>query len=346
VFLTGHTGFKGSWLAHWLVLMGAEVTGYALEPYTAKDNYVVSDLDASVDSVIADVRNAERLAEAVSAARPEIVIHMAAQPLVRYSYEHPSETYEVNVLGTANLLDAVRETGSVAATIVVTSDKCYRNNEWTWGYRETDALGGHDPYSSSKAAAELLVDSYRSSFFAPDDRPLASVRAGNVIGGGDWAADRLVPDIARALIAGDEIAIRNPASTRPWQHVLEPLGGYLLLGAKLLGEGTRYAEAWNFGPSDDANVSVGAVADMMVEAWGGGRWEHTGETGAVHEAGLLALDCSKARHLLGWRPVLTVREAVGWTAEWYKTSVDAPEMRSVGARHIEAYEALVNEAWV
>jgi len=346
VFVTGHTGFKGSWLTQWLALAGAHVTGYALEPYTDRDQFVVAGVeDLMTRSIIGDVRDAENLAAAILQVRPDIVFHLAAQPIVRYSYEHPAETFEVNVTGTAHVLDAARACDSVAAAVVITSDKCYRNNEWEWGYRENDVLGGHDPYSASKACAELLSSSYRDSFFAPAGRALATTRAGNVIGGGDWATDRIVPDIVRALEDGQPVGVRNPASTRPWQHVLEPLGGYLMLGARMLDDATSFSEAWNFGPDADAVVPVGDLVDAAVSAWGSGSWEHTGEAGAVHEAGLLALECAKARRRLGWSPALSVNDAVAWTMEWYRGRLDGADMREVSSAQIAEYERRIAEVW-
>lgn len=346
VLVTGHTGFKGSWLASWLAGAGARVVGYALEPYTERDNYVVASVEQDLEeSIIADVRDADAILSAVARHRPEVVFHLAAQPLVRYSYEHPAETYGVNVLGTVSLLDAVRAVDSVVATIVITSDKCYRNKEWYWGYRETDALGGHDPYSASKAAVEIAVASYRDSYFTPAGRALASVRAGNVIGGGDWSSDRVVPDAIRALEAGQPIGIRNPESTRPWQHVLEPLGGYLRLGARMLAGASAPFGAFNFGPDSSAIVPVKNLANEIVSGWGVGSWEHVGDGTPVHEAGLLALDCSKARHELGWHPLLDWREAVGWTVEWHRALYDGSDVRAVVGRQIAEYETRAAAAW-
>lgn len=344
--VTGHTGFKGSWLAHWLTVAGARVVGYALAPYTEDDNFVVSGIgDGLAASVIADVRDPVALGEVFAEHRPEVVFHLAAQPLVRYSYENPAETFHVNVVGAANVLDAVRATDSVAATVVITSDKCYRNNEWWWGYREADTLGGHDPYSASKAAEEMVVGCYRDSYFDPAGRPLASTRAGNVIGGGDWAEHRIVPDAARALRAGVPVAVRNPSSTRPWQHVLEPLGGYLLLAQRMLADPGSHADAYNFGPDASAVVTVGELVEEIVARWGGGAWEHAGGEGSVHEAGLLSLDCSKARHELGWTPLLSWREAVAWTVEWYRAHADGSDPRKVAEAQIAEYEERASAAW-
>ncbi len=346
VLVTGHTGFKGSWMTEWLVRSGARVVGLALEPYTARDNFVAcGTADRMADSAIVDVRDAAGVSAFVARHRPDLVFHLAAQPLVRLSYEQPADTFAVNVVGACNVLDAVRACDSVRATIVITSDKCYRNNEWVWGYRETDALGGHDPYSASKAAEEVAVASYRDSFFSTGGRGLASVRAGNVIGGGDWAADRIVPDSVRALMAGTPIPVRNPASTRPWQHVLEPIGGYLLLAGRMLAEPGRFGEAFNFGPGPDATITVGELADLLVAAWPAGSWEHTGEQDAVHEAGWLALDCSKALRTLGWKPLLSVDEAVDWTIEWYRTLDGGGDCREVVGRQIDDYSRRADRAW-
>jgi CDP-glucose 4,6-dehydratase len=346
VLVTGHTGFKGSWLTQWLLRARARVVGLALPPYTPNDNFVVCGTEADMAaSAVIDVRDRDAVMSFVADQSPDVVFHLAAQPLVRLSYEAPSDTFATNVVGCCNLLDAVRACDSVEATVVITSDKCYRNNEWVWGYRETDTLGGHDPYSASKAAEEIVVASYRDSFFAPAGRHLASVRAGNVIGGGDWAADRIVPDAVRALMAGEPLGVRNPGSTRPWQHVLEPLGGYLLLAGRMLTEPGVLDDAFNFGPAEDATITVGELADKVVADWGSGSWQHTGESDAVHEAGWLALDCSKAHRTLGWRPLLTVDEAVAWTIEWYRALADGGECRDVVDRQIDEYERRAAASW-
>jgi CDP-glucose 4,6-dehydratase len=345
VLVTGHTGFKGSWLCSWLARRGAKVVGYALEPYTPRDNYYAAAVEPLLErSAIGDIRDADRLRGVVAEHHPEVVFHLAAQPLVRLSYERPSETLEVNVVGTANLLDAVRLDGNSRATVVITSDKCYQNNEWPWGYREVDTLGGRDPYSASKAAAELVVSCYRDSYFANANMPLASTRAGNVIGGGDWSADRLVPDAVRALEAGEPIAVRNPASTRPWQHVLEPLGGYLLLAARMMADPEKFTRAYNFGPDAASVHSVGDLCDKMVARWGSGAWTEVGHTGG-HEAGLLALDCARSRSELGWRPLLSVDEAVSWTIEWYRRRFDGADVRSLVGDQIDEYEARAESMW-
>lgn len=341
VFVTGHTGFKGSWLSLWLSEMGATVAGYALEPYTAEDVFVVAGAESVLQRhTLADVRDAETLATAVISFSPDLVLHLAAQPLVRLSYERPAETYDTNVVGTANLLDAVRAAGH-AATVVVTSDKCYRNLERVEPYTEDDALGGHDPYSSSKACQELVTSAYRDSFFAPVGREAAlkTVRAGNVIGGGDWAADRIVPDAVRALRAGDSVPVRNPDSVRPWQHVLEPLGGYLTLAARMLSGDAPASPAYNFGPDAAASTTVGSLMDVFVDEWGTGEWIHTPQPGAVHEAALLTLDAGLARRELGWAPVLSAEECVAWTAGWYRGLVDGADMPELTRQQIAVYSS-------
>ena len=326
VFVTGHTGFKGAWLSLWLSRLGARVTGYALAPSTEPSAFVAGGVrDVLATHHEADIRDGERLVQAMRACAPDVVLHLAAQPLVRASYEQPRETFDVNVVGTASVLDAVRALGRPCAVVVVTSDKCYDNREHVFGYRETDPLGGLDPYSASKGAAEIVVASYRQSFFPPErvrthGVKLASVRAGNVIGGGDWAQDRIVADIARSLSSGRPVPVRNPRSLRPWQHVLEPLGGYLLLAARMQAapDDARLADAWNFGPSSVEVVTVGALADLFIAAWGSGNWQDVSLDGQPHEARLLRLSIDKAVTMLGWRPRWTVAEAVRRTALWYR----------------------------
>ena len=332
VFVTGHTGFKGSWLSLWLTRLGARVTGYALPPSTDPNAFAA----LGVREILSahhegDIRDGTRLNQAMSACAPDVVLHLAAQPLVRASYLEPRETFEVNVVGTASVLDAVRALGRPCAVVVVTSDKCYDNREQVFGFRESDALGGLDPYSASKGAAELVVASYRHSFFAPEcvlehGVRLASVRAGNVIGGGDWAQDRIVADIARSLSRGQPVPVRNPRSLRPWQHVLEPLGGYLLLAARMLvaPDDTTLGDAWNFGPSSVEVVTVGELVDLFVSAWGSGSWQDASLAGQPHEARLLRLSIDKAVALLGWRPRWSVRQAVRRTALWYRHFYDHP----------------------
>ncbi|MDE6515530.1 MAG: CDP-glucose 4,6-dehydratase, partial [Bacteroidales bacterium] len=324
VLLTGHTGFKGSWLAIWLHEMGAEVVGLALDPGSERDNYVLSGIGGKLKADLrVDIRDAAQVKAVFAEYRPEIVFHLAAQPLVRLSYECPAETYETNVMGTVHVLEAVRATPSVKVAVMVTTDKCYENKEQIWAYRENEPMGGYDPYSSSKGAAEIAISSWRRSFFNPGQygqhgKSVASVRAGNVIGGGDWAADRIVPDCIRALEAGQPIGIRSPKAVRPWQHVLEPLGGYLLLAQKMWEEPTRYCEGWNFGPETTGVTTVWEVAEAIVKAYGQGRLQDLSEPDAVHEAQLLMLDISKARYRLGWRPRLNLAQTVELTVDWYK----------------------------
>ena len=339
VLLTGHTGFKGSWLTAWLRDAGAEVTGYALAPEDGSPSlFELAGLSDGIDSVIADIRDRGALDATVMRARPSIVFHLAAQSLVRRSYAEPVRTFDVNVTGTAQLLDAVRHQASVRAVVVVTSDKCYENREWARGYREDDALGGHDPYSNSKACTELVTAAFRNSFFH-EGVALASARAGNVIGGGDWALDRLVPDLVRAAAAGVPAKIRNPRATRPWQHVLEPLGAYLLLAEKLVDEGARYAEAWNFGPAAEDIVAVEEVLERVTARWKAARWTQDPRS-HPHEARLLALDCSKAAERLGWRPRRHLDEAVEWTVDWYQAWLEKRDLQRLSLEQIERFAAL------
>ena len=320
VLVTGHTGFKGSWLTIWLKELGAEVTGYALDPWTPRDNFVVSGISDSIYDVRGDIRDNDRLFKVFAEYRPEIVFHLAARAWVLDCYKHPKETYDVNVGGTVNILDNCRFSDSVKSVIIVTSDKCYddnlRNGGRFGGYRENDHLGGLDPYSSSKACAELVTAAYRASFL--NDKGLATVRAGNVIGGGDWCAHRIVPDCIRALEAGIPIRVRNPLASRPWQYVLEPLAGYLLLGARLIENPSAYSEAWNFGPADDSIIRVRDLVELILEYWGDGTWEAVGETNTPYEAAFLALNSHKAETKLGWRPRLNIQDAVRQTVAWYK----------------------------
>jgi CDP-glucose 4,6-dehydratase len=326
VLVTGHTGFKGSWLTLWLHELGAELTGIALDPETKPNHWDL--LKLPVRDVRLDIRNAERLAAAVAEARPEIVFHLAAQPLVRRSYRAPLDTWASNVIGTSNLLDACRRVSGLKAVVAVTTDKVYQNNERPLGYRESDALGGYDPYSASKAATELVIDSYRKSFFTDEESPLiASARAGNVIGGGDWSEDRLIPDIARATARGESVEIRSPQATRPWQHVLECLAGYLTLGQRLLNGEAAFAEAWNFGPEASDNRSVSEVLDAMRAHWPEFSW-HMSAKSHPHEAKLLYLDVAKARSRLNWRPVWTLEEALKNAATWYKAHLSGHKLPS------------------
>lgn len=323
VLVTGHTGFKGSWLSIWLYELGAEVIGYSQDPYTEKDNFVLSDLSNKIIDIRGDIRDRKHLREVFDKYQPEVVFHLAAQPLVRLSYEIPVETYETNLMGTINILEEIRNSKSVKAGIMITTDKCYDNKEQIWGYRENEAFGGYDPYSSSKGACEIAIQSWIKSFFNPKDyekhgKSIASVRAGNVIGGGDWAKDRIVPDCIRALEAGKDIEIRSPKSIRPWEHVLEPLSGYLLLGQKMLEEPIKYCEGWNFGPTLDAIVNVWEVASNIVKYYEKGNLKDVSDPNALHEAKLLLLDITKARFELGWKPTLTIEQSIELTTEWYK----------------------------
>lgn len=315
VLLTGHTGFKGSWLALWLTELGAEVTGIALKPETEPNHWDLLKLD--IDDRRADIRDALALQKIFAEKKPEIVFHLAAQPLVRRSYRDPLETWSTNVMGTANVLEACRFTETVGAIVVVTTDKCYENQEWPWGYRENDRLGGHDPYSASKAGAELVATSYRKAFFSSENSPLlATARAGNVIGGGDWSEDRLIPDLVRATTHNLSLEIRSPNATRPWQHVLESLSGYLLLGQKLMGGCKELAESWNFGPEAEGNRSVAEVLGKLGMHWRDMHW-HITDMPQPHEATLLYLDSAKARSKLNWQPVWGIDAALAKTAEWY-----------------------------
>lgn len=322
VFLTGHTGFKGSWLAYWLTRMGARVTGYALAPETDPNHLGLLNLE--IDSIEGDIRDRESLSKAIAQTKPSIVFHMAAQPFVRRSYREPLETFETNVMGTANLLDACRKTDSIKTIVNITSDKCYENREWVWGYRETDPMGGYDPYSASKGCAELLTSSWRNSFFPVSEYGrahhilLASVRAGNVIGGGDWGEDRLIPDIVRATVANEPVVIRSPRAVRPWQHVLEPLSGYLLLGQQLLDGKADCADSWNFGPESDAGITVQTVVESVKSFWDSFNYEITPAITDHHEAGLLRLDCSKARFRMGWHGIWNAEKTFDKTIGWYR----------------------------
>jgi CDP-glucose 4,6-dehydratase len=338
VLVTGHTGFKGGWLALWLASMGARVMGYALAPSTQPSLWQYSEGYSGLSSTIADVRDLATLSETVKTFHPEIVFHLAAQALVRASYDDPVGTYSSNVMGTVHVLEAVRRMPGVRAVVVVTSDKCYENREWVWGYRESEPMGGHDPYSNSKGCAELVTAAYRSSYFsAAGSAAVASARAGNVIGGGDWAADRIVPDIVRAAIAGEPVRIRNPNATRPWQHVLEPLSGYLQLAEGLWNAPTAHAEGWNFGPAEDDAVPVGNIVSTVSRLWGpAARW--VADKGPhPHEAHYLKLDSSKARTQLGWRPRLGLAAALEWTVEWYKTQAQGGDARALTLAQIERY---------
>lgn len=324
VLVTGHTGFKGSWLSIWLHELGAEVVGVAQNPFSERDNFVLSGIGKRMKADIrADIRDVERMKEIFREYQPEIVFHLAAQPLVRLSYEIPVETYQTNVMGTINILEAIRATDSVKVGVMITTDKCYENKEQIWGYRENEPMGGYDPYSSSKGAAEIAIASWRSSFFNPDrygkhGKSIASVRAGNVIGGGDWALDRIIPDCIKALEAGKPIEIRSPKAVRPWQHVLEPLSGYMLLAQKMWNEPTRYCEGWNFGPRAESISTVWEVATKVVENYGSGELKDLSDPNALHEAKLLMLDISKAKFRLGWEPRMDIGQCMEQVVDWYK----------------------------
>lgn len=324
VLVTGHTGFKGSWLCIWLHKLGAEVIGVGLDPYSEKDNFVLSRIGNKITDIRADIRAGQKMKEIFKQYQPEIVFHLAAQPLVRLSYEIPVETYETNVMGTINIMEAIRATESVKVGVMITTDKCYDNKEQMRGYKEEDPFGGYDPYSSSKGACEIAIQSWRRSFFNPEDYgnkhhvSLASVRAGNVIGGGDWAKDRIIPDCIRALEADKLIEIRSPKAVRPWEHVLEPLSGYMLLASKMWEEPTKYCEGWNFGPEADSVLTVWDVATNLVQSFGHGELKDVSDPNALHEANLLMLDITKAKTRLGWSPRLNALQTIDIVADWYK----------------------------
>ncbi len=343
VFVTGHTGFKGSWLCLWLQQLGAEVTGYSLQPPTTPSLFDVAKVAQGMKSIFGDIRDGEILTQAMQAASPDIVIHMAAQSLVRYSYTAPVETYSTNVMGTVLLFEAVRKTASVRVVVNITSDKCYENKEWVWGYRENEAMGGYDPYSSSKGCAELVASSYRSSYFNPAEYErhgvaIASARAGNVIGGGDWALDRLIPDILLAIQAGKPVKIRSPHAIRPWQHVLEPLSGYLQLAQKLFEDGANYAEAWNFGPSDEDAKPVQWIVEQLTQLWGeDAHWELDAKP-HPHEAHYLKLDCSKAKSRLGWYPHWGLGQTLEAIIDWYRAYQAGENMHAKTIEQIQFYQ--------
>ncbi|WP_028007999.1 CDP-glucose 4,6-dehydratase [Solimonas flava] len=344
VFVTGHTGFKGSWLSLWLHKLGASVVGYSLPPPTNPSLFEAAGVERLVDTTFGDIRERETLVAVMRKAEPDIVFHMAAQPLVRLSYQDPVGTYATNVMGTVHVLEALRASPSVRAAVIISSDKCYENKEWDWGYRENEPMGGYDPYSNSKGCTELVVSAYRSSFFNAEkfDKhrlALASARAGNVIGGGDWAGDRLVPDFIRAIVAGEELRIRSPHAIRPWQHVLEPLSGYLVLAQKLFADGSRYAQGWNFGPNDQDAKPVEWLVERLVQLWGdGARWRLDDQV-HPHEANYLKLDISKVRGKLGWEPRWSLSDALANVVEWYRAHVAGADMRQISLQQISAYEA-------
>ena len=342
VFMTGHTGFKGSWLCLWLQKLGAEVTGYALQPPTNPSLFNVARVAHGMKSFVGDIRDGEALSSAMLSAAPDVVIHMAAQPLVRYSYVEPVETYSTNVMGTVHLLEAVRKTPSVRAVVNITSDKCYENKEWAWGYRENEAMGGYDPYSSSKGCAELITSAYRNSFFNlakynEHHVALASARAGNVIGGGDWADDRLIPDILLAISDGRPVVIRSPHAIRPWQHVLEPLSGYLQLAQKLYEEGTTFSEGWNFGPNDEDAKPVQWIVEQLTEQWGDNASWELDNTDHAHEAHYLKLDCSKAKIQLDWQPRWNLARTLEMIVIWQRAYLAQQDMRKISLEQIKEF---------
>ncbi len=341
ILITGHTGFKGSWLSTWLIELGADVIGYSLEPPTQPNLFDSLSLDRKLIHIIGDVRDEEHIFSVFKKYQPEFVFHLAAQPLVRFSYEEPKLTYETNVMGTVNILEAVRKTKSVRVCIIVSTDKCYENKEWVYGYREIDPVGGYDPYSSSKGCAELVTAAYRNSFFNPNDYgkrhdiALSTVRAGNVIGGGDWGKDRLIPDCVRMLSQNKTIIIRNPKAIRPWQYVLEPLSGYLLLGSLMYKNGEKYSSAWNFGPNDNDFITVEEIVKSVAQNWGNGDYK-VDTSSQPHEADLLKLDTSKIRTFLGWKPVYNIYDTIRRTINWYKYFYNGVEKEKL-------YKITVNE---
>lgn len=343
VFLTGHTGFKGGWLSLWLASMGAKVAGYALAPNTTPNFFEVAKVESDLEqSHIADIRDLEKLQKAMADARPEIVIHMAAQPLVRYSYSNPVETYATNVMGTVHVLESIRALDCVRAVVIVTTDKCYENQEWVWGYRENEPMGGHDPYSNSKGCAELVTSAYRQSYFPPEKYAqhkvaIASVRAGNVIGGGDWSEDRLIPDAIKAFEAKESLMIRNPLATRPWQHVLEPLAGYLVLAQALYQEGAKFDGGWNFGPRDDDARSVQDVINLLIKNWGSAASWTQDQSEQPHEAHSLRLDCSKARQYLNWAPKWSLEQAIEKITEWQRGFQNQVDVKKLSQEQIKMY---------
>jgi CDP-glucose 4,6-dehydratase len=337
VFLTGHTGFKGSWMSLWLSSLGAIVKGYSLQPPTSPSLFEIAKIDSLIDSEIGDIRELNKLKRGMLNFGPDILIHMAAQPLVRYSYKAPVETYEVNVLGTVNVLESARSCNNLKAIINITTDKCYENVEWDKSYKEDDPMGGYDPYSSSKGCAELLTSAYRCSFFQDQGVGLASVRAGNVIGGGDWAGDRLIPDILRSFEKNTPVMIRNPKSTRPWQHVLEPLSGYIILAQKLYTNPIKYSEGWNFGPYADDVRPVSWILDKMINKWDGAKW-NIDRGIQPHEARYLKLDISKAKEKLYWEPTWNLEKALNLIIDWHEQYLEGEDMKEVSLRQIESYQ--------
>lgn len=348
VLVTGHTGFKGSWLGLWLDLLGAHVTGYALDPPTEPSLFQQAAVAESINSVYGDVRDFPRVKALIAESRPDVIIHMAAQSVVRRGYDDPVETYSSNVMGTVHVFEAIRQLSHRCVVLNITSDKCYFNREWVWGYRETEPMGGRDPYSNSKGCAELVTTAFRESFFSPASVErhgvaLGSCRAGNAVGGGDWTSDQLVPDLMRAFLAGRACPIRNPLATRPWQFVLEPLRGYLMLAERLSEHPCHFAAGWNFGPADADAKPVSWVADQLVQAWGEGASWVRDAAGHPSEAQMLKLDVSKAQVCLGWRPVLALQQALEWIVEWYRAFQSGGDVRGLTRAQIVRYEALLSD---
>jgi CDP-glucose 4,6-dehydratase len=343
VLITGHTGFKGSWLSMWLQKLGADVVGYALSPPTTPSLFEIANVAEGMTSILGDIRDLEYFQANILRQQPEIVFHLAAQPLVHRAYKDPVETFSTNVMGTVNVLEALRRSECARVIVCITTDKCYENKEWFWGYREDEPMGGHDPYSSSKGCAELVISAYRRSYFPVDEYEhhgvaLASARAGNVIGGGDWAQNRLIPDILRAIVADQAVVIRSPKAIRPWQHVLESLSGYLILAEKLWEHGPEFAQAWNFGPNDEDARPVGWIVERLTRLWGeNARWE-LDSAQHPHEATFLKLDCSKARSLLGWSPKMHLSTTLEWIVEWHQQHQQGGDMRHLSQNQIERYE--------
>ena len=338
VFVTGHTGFKGSWLSLWLQLMGAEVKGFSLAPSTQPALFEVAKVGENMQTEIGDIRNLQQLSQSIRSFNPDVLLHLAAQPLVRLSYKEPVDTYSTNVIGTLNVLEAARYAPQLKSVVIITTDKCYENREWEWGYRENEPMGGHDPYSNSKGCAELVVSAYQRSFFhTPDTAAVASARAGNVIGGGDWAEDRLIPDILRAFEKQQPVIIRNPLSTRPWQHVLEPLSGYLVLAQRLWQDGKAFAEGWNFGPKDDDCQPVQWILDKMVHFWGDGAHYEIDKSEQPHEANFLKLDCSKAAMRLKWHPKWRLEQTLEQIVHWHRSWLQGTDMQARCLQEIEKY---------
>jgi CDP-glucose 4,6-dehydratase len=349
VFLTGHTGFKGAWLALWLQELGAQVSGFSLAPNTSPSFFDACGVEQGMQSTIGDICHGEQLNTALKTSQAEVVLHLAAQSLVHYGYRNPVETYATNVMGTVNLMEAVRSTSTVKSVVIVTTDKCYENKEWHWGYRENEPMGGFDPYSSSKGCAELVTAAYRTSYFNPQEYrqhgvAIASARAGNVIGGGDWAADRLIPDMVRAVTAGKPVLIRRPASIRPWQHVLEPLSGYLVLAEQLYKNGEATSGAYNFGPNDQDAKPVQWVVEKLTSLWGQGASWQADDSIHPHEAHYLKLDCSKAKAVLGWRPRLALIDALDYVAQWHKAHAAGRNMAAFSRDQIAKFQQAYQQA--